>query len=296
MDRLASDRMFVAVMETGSFAEAARRLGTSSGQASKLVSGLEQRLGTRLLHRTTRALAPTELGQVYFEQIRTLLAELEALDQSLQDAGARPRGRLRLTAPLTFGTMELAHVLNQFATDYPEIALEVSFSDRMVNLVDEGFDAAIRIGTPEDSSLVARRLRETRGLLVASDAYLERRGVPQVPEDLAEHDCIIDTNRRPPHLWRLRDTAVTVSGRLTYSNAAACLDAAEQGLGIAYLPDFVASHSLIAQKVQRLMPEHEAPPFGIYALYPTGRHLARKVRVLVDFLALKLAGPATPLP
>src|SRR5690606_37786250 len=148
--------MFVAVMETGSFTAAAERLGTSSGQASKLVARLESTLGVRLLSRTTRAVSATEAGQAYFGRLRPLLEEFDALDAAIRDASHAPRGRLRLTAPLTFGTMEIAPALNAFAQKFPEIALDVSFTDRLVSLVDEGFDLAVRVGRPEDSSMIAR--------------------------------------------------------------------------------------------------------------------------------------------
>lgn len=288
MDRLAADRMFIAVMETGSFTAAAGRLGTSSGQASKLVSRLEAGLGVRLLNRTTRAVSATEVGQAYFEQIRSLIEEYDTLDQSVLDAAHSPRGRVRLTAPLTFGTAELVPALTAFACAYPEISLNVSFSDRVVNLVDEGFDAAVRIGRPRDTTLIARKLCQTRLVLVASGAYLDRRGPPVRPEDLAAHDCIIDTNFRDPGHWPFRrdGAAVTVPvrGRLSYSNAEACLKAAEAGLGLAYVPDFVAAGSLGAGRVRALLDEHRDDPFGVFALYPPGRHLAAKVRVLVDHL------------
>lgn len=289
MDRLASDRMFVAVMETGSFTAAADRLGTSSGQASKLVSRLESELGVRLLNRTTRAVAATEVGRAYFEQVRALIEEYDTLDQSVRDAAHAPRGRVRLTAPLTFGTTELVPALTAFACAYPEISLDVQFTDRVVSLVDEGFDAAIRVGRPADTTLIARKLCEMRLVLVASDAYLDRRGRPAVPEDLAAQDCIIDTNFRDPGRWNFRrDGAVvpvSVRGRLSYSNAEACLMAAEAGLGLAYVPDFVAAGSLRAGRVRALLGACADAPYGVFALYPPGRHLAAKVRVLVDHLA-----------
>ena len=294
MDRLDCDRMLVAVLETGSFAAAAVRLGTSSGQASKLVSRLEAELGARLLNRTTRALAPTEVGQAYFERIRALLDEFDQLDLTVKDAARTPRGRLKVTAPLTFGITQLAPALNDFAVRYPEIAVEVQFSDRIVSLVDEGFDAAIRVGRADDSSLIARKLCSTRIILVASDGYLARRGKPEQPEDLGQHECVIDTNFRDPGIWRFAapsgPIAVAVSGRLRYSNAEACLGAAEIGLGIAYVPDFVAAGSLRQGRVRPLLNEFEVPPFGIFALYPPGRHLAAKVRVFVDFLADRFKG------
>ncbi|WP_347311194.1 LysR family transcriptional regulator [Defluviimonas sp. SAOS-178_SWC] len=289
MDRLASDRMFIAVMETGSFTAAAGRLGTSSGQASKLVSRLEAELGVRLLNRTTRAVSATEVGQAYFEQIRTLIEDYDTLDQSVLDAARAPRGRVRLTAPLTFGAVELVPALTTFASAYPEISLDVSFSDRIVNLVDEGFDAAVRIGRPRDTTLIARKLSEMRLVLVASDGYLGRRGVPDCPEHLTEHDCIIDTNFRDPGHWPFRRDGrlltVPVHGRLSFSNAEACLKAAEAGLGFGYVPDVIAVESLGAGRVRAVLGDYSDEPLGVFALYPPGRHLAAKVRVLVDHLA-----------
>jgi DNA-binding transcriptional LysR family regulator len=292
MDRLGCDRLFVAVMETGSFAAAAQKLGMSAGQASKLISALEAELGVRLLNRTTRALAPTEVGQAYFDRIRPILDDLDSLDAEVQDRAATPRGRLRLTAPLTFGTLRLVPALNAFAALYPEIDLDVSFTDRMVNLVDEGFDAAIRAGRMADSSLIARKLCDMHTVLVAAPAYLEKAGVPLQPADLADHACIIDSNFRDPLIWRFRGPdgpmAVPLTGRLRYSNAEACLQAAEAGLGIAHLPDFVAAPSLAAGRVEALLGDWAEEPGGIYAVYPPGRHLSAKLRLLIDHLAESL--------
>ena len=295
MDRLDCDRMFVAVMEAGSFARAAERIGTSAGQASKLVSRLEAELGARLLNRTTRALAATEVGQAYFERVRALIEEFDALDASVRSASGTASGRLRLTAPLTFGVTQLAPALLDFAAAFPRIELDVSFSDRVVSLVDEGFDAAVRVGRPADSSLIARRLSAMRLVLVAAEAYLARAGVPAHPGEVAGHACIIDTNFREPLTWRFRDAggaplAVAVRGSLRFGNGEACLMAAEAGLGLAYVPSFVAGDSLRAGRVRALLRGHEDEPFGVYAMYPPGRHLAAKVRVLVDFLAERYRG------
>ena len=295
MPRLESDRLFVAVMETGSLAGAARRLGLSSGQASKLLGRLEADLGVRLLNRSTRALAPTEVGQAYYDRIRVLLDDLDTLDAEVQDRAANPRGRLRLTAPLTFGTLRLVPALNDFARAYPEIDLDVSFTDRMVNLVDEGFDAAIRAGRVADTSLIARKLCDMQTILVASPAYLDAHGTPAHPGDLAAHQAIIDTNFRDPLIWRFRDAdrpvSIPLTARLRYSNAEACLQAAEAGLGIAHVPDFVAGPSLAAGRTCALLTDFAEAPGGIYALYPPGRHLAAKLRALVDFLAARFHRP-----
>lgn len=287
--------MFVAVMETGSFVGAAARLGTGSGQASKLVSRLESELGVRLLNRTTRAVSATEAGQAYFERIRPLLEEFDSLDRSIRNISQIPRGLLRLTAPLTFGTVDLTQALNDFSLCYPEIALDVSFSDRVVNLVDEGFDMAVRIGRPQDTSLIARKLCTVRIVLVGSPGYLDQHGEPMAPEELATHSCIIDTNFREPDRWlfqgRENETiAVAIAGRLRYSNAEACLRAAEAGLGLARVPSFVAGPAISSGAVRLLLKPYETAPFAIYVLYPHSRHLAAKVRVLVDFLAERYQG------
>lgn len=287
--------MFVAVMETGSFTAAAERLGTSSGQASKLVSRLESELGARLLSRTTRAVSPTEVGQAYFDRLRPLLDEFDNLDAAIRDTSRTPRGRLRLTAPLTFGTVEIAPALNLFASRFPEIELDVSFSDRVVNLVDEGFDLAVRVGHPTDSSMIARKLCDVRIVVIGSPAYLEKHGEPETPAELSRFDCIIDTNFRDPGRWPFRDAggapaSVHVGGRIRYSNAEACLKAAEAGLGLACVPSFIAGEAVRTGRMLRVLRAFETAPYAVHALYPHSRHLAAKVRVLVDFLAERYRG------
>ena len=295
MDRLECDRMFIAVMETGAFASAAARLKTSSGQASKLVSRLETDLGVRLLNRTTRSVSPTEAGQAYYERLRPLIDELETLDLDIRNISQSPRGRLRLTAPLTFGTTELAPALNEFARSHPDIELEVSFTDRVVNLVDEGFDMAVRVGRPGDSSLIVRRLCAVRIVVVATSAYVEDHAPVEKPEDLTRHACIIDTNFREPEKWPFRHPSgkaytAGVTGRIRYSNTEACLQAAEAGLGIACLPAFVAGEAIRSGRVIRLLKDFESEPYDVHVLYPHNRHLAAKVRLLVDALVARYRG------
>ena len=289
MDRLSCDRMFAAVMETGSFTQAAARFGTTSGQASKLVSKLESALGVRLLNRTTRAVSPTEAGRAYFDRLRPLLEEFDALDAALHDVTAAPRGRLRITAPLTFGLLELMPLLNSFATLWPDIELDVSFTDRVVNLVDEGFDLAIRVGRPVDSTMIARKLCEMRLITLAAPSWLAEHGTPQTPEDLSDLPCILDGNFRDQGRWPfIKEGAainVAVRGRLRFTNAEACLRAAEAGLGLACVPGFVAARALGEGRVQQVLAAFEPEPFGVYAIYPHSRHLAAKVRVFVDYLS-----------
>lgn len=294
MDRLDCDRMFVAVIESGSFAAAARRLGVSSGQASKLISKLESDLGVQLVKRTTRALSVTEIGQAYHERIKTLLEELDALDVAVRQQSGAPGGRLRLSAPMSFGTICLTPILLDFACAFPDIRLEVSFADRAVSLVDEGFDIAVRIGQPSDSSLIGRKLCDARIILVAAPTYLERQGWPETPADLAQHDCIIDSNFTDPTNWPFADgkgvKTAPISGRLRFSSAETCLAAAKAGFGIANVPSFVAGPALRGGEVRQLLANYETTPHAIHALYPPARHLALKVRVLIDFLSERFQG------
>ena len=289
MERLSAERMFLKVADLGSFAAAAAQLGTSSGQASKLVARLEEGLGVKLINRTTRALALTEAGIAYAKRLRALVEDFDDLTTAVQNASTAPRGLLRLSAPVSFGTLRLAPLLSRFACAYPEIRLEVQFNDRIVNLVDEGFDAAIRVGGPRDALLKGRRLRSAHMHTVAAQSYLSARGTPQRPEDLASHDCIMDTNFRDPNRWHFRDGLFApVGGRITFSNASACLTAAEAGLGIAYVPDFVAKESLAAGRVQAILSDYAHEAVDVQVLYPDGRHLPNKVRVLIDFLVAAL--------
>lgn len=287
--RLAPERMFVKVVETGSFAAAAASLGTSSGQASKLVARLEADLGVKLLNRTTRALSLTEAGQAAADRLRALLEGFDDLSAEMQQAAIVPRGRIRMTVPLSFGVSRLAPLLADFARQYPDIALDVQFTDRVANLVDEGFDVAIRVGAPRAEGLFARRLGRAEMVIVAAPDYLARAGVPQVPGDLAQHACILDTNFRDPGQWEFAGgQRVPVAGRLVFSNAFACLVAAEAGLGVAFLPDFVAEASLAAGRVRPILAGHRPPPAPIHALYPGGRQVPAKVRVLIDYMVAAL--------
>jgi DNA-binding transcriptional LysR family regulator len=288
--------MFVAVLESGGFSRAAARLGTSSGQASKLVSKLEADLGVQLLNRTTRALSPTELGRAYYEQVKRLIEEFDALDASVRSASGRAIGRINLSAPLSFGAIQLMPALLDFARAFPDIQLDVGFSDRAVDLVEEGFDLAVRVGAPRDANLIARKLCNSRVVAAASHGYLAERGEPTEPDQLADHECIIDANFREPRFWPFQARGqpqpimVPVKGRLRFSNADACLAAAEAGLGIAYLPSFIAGPRIAAGALKPLLLAFEVPRSGVHALYPPARHLAYKVRVLVDFLVERFRG------
>ncbi|MBS0855133.1 MULTISPECIES: LysR family transcriptional regulator [unclassified Tatumella] len=290
MERLECDRMFIAVVEAGSFTAAARRLHTSHGQASKLISRLEHILGVQLFRRSTRSLAVTEVGLAYYQRVRALIDEYDALNDAIRHTSEAPAGRLRISAPVTFGTTQLTPRLIDFAGRYPDIELDVSYADRLVNIIDEGFDLALRIGSLPDSSLMARKLCDIRILLVASPQYLARRGTPQHWSALEHHDCIIDTNFRDPFRWPFSAPAgglqeQAVSGRLKFSNAEVCLQAVTAGLGIARLPTFVAGDALKRLQVVTVLDDYAPAPLGLFALYPPAKYLAHKSRAMIDYLA-----------
>jgi DNA-binding transcriptional LysR family regulator len=293
VDRLDEINAFAAVADARSFTQGARRLGVSAAQVSKLIAKLESRLGARLLNRTTRTVSLTDTGRAYLEGARQLIEDFQVLESSVTEHGG-PRGLLRVSTPVTFGAVELTDALLDFARAYPDVALEISATDRMVNLVEEGFDAAVRIGQLGDSSLVARKLAAVRLVTCAAPAYLARAGTPESPEDLARHEAIIDTNAADPSAWRFRSDGrareARVRGRLRFSGANACVAAARAGFGVARIPAFAAAEDLRAGRLKALLCDFEPEPIHVHAVYPHARHLAPKVRAFVDFLAERYAG------
>ncbi|MBM3603761.1 MAG: LysR family transcriptional regulator [Alphaproteobacteria bacterium] len=288
MDRLAADRMFVQVVRLNGFSAAAARMATSPGQASKLVSRLEAQLGVRLLNRTTRAISLTAEGEAYLARISTILDQLDDLDNDLRAAKGQPNGLLRLTAPLSFGTAQLMPALTDFAKDHPGIALDVDFTDSIVSLAEQGFDAAIRVGPLRDSALTARKLGVMRIQIVAAPAYLAARGTPRRPTDLADHDIITDMNFARPDDWSFRQDgrtqAVHVRGRLRFSNADACVQAAEAGLGVTRVPDFISAAAVRDGRLKAILTDFAQEEFVVLALTPPGRHMPARLRLLIDSL------------
>jgi DNA-binding transcriptional LysR family regulator len=293
MDRLDEIRAFAAVAEARSFTQGARKLGVSGAQVSKLVAKLENRLGQRLLNRTTRDVSLTDTGQAYLEQARDLLERFDALETRVRDQSG-PSGTLRVSAPVSFGKGQLTPALLDFARRCEAVALDVSFSDRMVNLVEEGFDVAVRIGQLNDSSLVARRLAAVRMVTCASPDYLARAGALTALEHLAQHEAIIDANGREPTIWRFGPHSdareVRVHGRLRFNGAEPCVAAAVAGFGVTRSPAFAAAEDLRAGRLTPVLCDVEPELIHVYAVYPHARHLAAKVRAFVDFLAQRYAG------
>lgn len=293
MDRVDEIAAFAAVADASSFTQASRRLGVSGAQVSKLVARLENRLGARLLNRTTRDVSLTDTGRAYLERARQVLEDFQSLENSVRDQSG-PRGLLKISAPMSFGASQLTPALLDFATAYPDVSLEVSSTDRLVNLVEEGFDVAVRIGSLADSSLVARRLAAVRLVTCAGPDYLARHGAPQTLDDLADHEAILDGNMADPRIWRFggygdyRD--VRVHGRLRFTGADACVAAARAGFGITRTPAFAAADDLRAGLLTPVLCNFEPEMIYVHAVYPHARHLAAKVRAFVDFLAQRYAG------
>ena len=280
---------FVRVAETGSFSEAARRLGLSKSMISRQVSSLEAELGVRLLHRTTRSLSPTEAGRAYLERCQRILADLDEANLLVSQLQTTPRGRLRVSAPLSFGIGHLSSALPGFLTRYPEIELDMNMTDRHVDLVEEGWDVAVRIGRLADSSLICRRLAPIRRLAAASPSYLERRGAPLIPLDLEGHDCLTHSGMVSSE-WRFvtpegQPLQVTVRGRFHADNGDVLRDMAVAGVGIVMLPTFFLGDDIRAGRLVPLLESYIPLDVSLNAVYPHGRHLSPKVRAFVDYLA-----------
>lgn len=283
MDVFAQMQLFVKVVESAGFTAAARSLGVPKSTVSRQVARLEDRLGVRLLHRTTRALRPTEAGQAYYERCARILADLSEAEQAVSRAQVIPRGPLKITAPLTFGYLFMGDLVAGFLRAYPEVVLDLSLSDRKVDLIEEGYDVAIRAGTLDDSSLVARRLGPATMMVVASPDYLARRGTPLHPQDLKDHDCL-RYEQGSLASWRFAgDVLVSVDGPLVSNNGDILRSAAVAGLGLTYAPRFIVGAEVRSGKLVGVLGDHVQSLGGIWAIYPANRHLSAKVRAFVDY-------------
>ena len=289
MDTLTRMRAFVAVADAGGYSAAARKIGKSKALLSKYVRELEDELGALLLNRTTRQVSLTHAGEVYLRRGSELIAEIDGLGDLVRDQTAATGGVIRLSAPRAFADSPLGTVFTDFANEHSGIELEIDLSDRFVDLVEEGYDLAIRITTPDDTELIARRLAPMRLVTVAAPALLERTGRPKEPADLRDMPCVIDTNGRQPTNWRYRaddGTTITVpvsQSRIRANSPVMALRAAQAGLGIARVPDFVAACAKGA--LEELLVPYAWDSALIQALYPHRRHQTQRVRMLIDYLA-----------
>jgi DNA-binding transcriptional LysR family regulator len=289
VDRLTEMEAFVQVVDHGGFTDAARKMGLSKSAVSKHVSALEARLAVRLLNRTTRRVSPTEVGLAYYDRARSVLAEASDADSMVTAMQAVPKGSLRVSAPVSFGVKQVSAAVARFLCDYPEVDINMVLDDRFVELVAEGYDVAIRIGALADSSLKARKLAETRGLIVAAPGYLAEMGTPRGIDDLNEHRLLHYSQLSTGNFWRLRgpsgeERQIRVGGRLTVNNGESLMKAAEAGLGIAQIPSFMLGDALPAGRLVEVLADRPPEILGIYAIYPQGRFPQPKLRAFVDFL------------
>lgn len=291
MDRIEAMTVFAAVADAGGFAAAARRLRLSPAAATRAVAALEARLGIRLLNRTTRRLSLTEPGARFLETARRLLAELDAAEKSAAGAAAEPVGQLVVTAPATFGRLHVAPLLGDFLAAHPGVTARLLLVDRVVDLVEEGIDAAVRIGALPDSSLQARKVGEVRRQVVASRAYLRRRGTPRHPRDLASHD-IIAFGSGGGREWKFgagkERVSVTVAPRLEVNDAAAAIALVERGDGLTRILSYQAAAALAARRLVPVLEPFVPPPFPVQLVHPSGRLLPAKTRAFLDFAAERL--------
>lgn len=288
MDRFVELRTYAAVAEAGSLSAAARRLGTTKSVVSRRLGDLEARLGARLVNRSARGLALTDAGSRLYHRVVRLLTDLAEAEEELIQDRAEVQGVLRIAAPTTFGTLYLSRVLLNFTAEHPGVTLDVDLDDRMTDLASGGYDLAVRIGRLPDSSLVARTLAPSRHVVCASPDYLLRHGVPQRPDDLKDHACLLYSNRDPNPVWTLmaerRPRAIRVGSGLRANNGEVLRDAALAGRGIGLLPTFIAAPALASGDLRVLLPDHPPPEGTISAVYLASRHLSSKVRLLIDHL------------
>jgi DNA-binding transcriptional LysR family regulator len=286
MDRIEAMTAFVAVSDLQGFAPAARRLGVSASAVTRLVASLEQRLGTRLLQRTTRSVTLTDVGARYLERARRILADLAEADSAAQAEQAQPTGRLVVAAPVGFGRLHVTPLMSAYLQRYAEVSGELRLNDRMVNLVEEGIDVAIRVGDLADSSLIARPVGQMRRIVVASPDYLVRRGEPMTPEAIAAHDTIQFGTAVAAPEWRFikdgQDLRVPHAPRFTCNVADAAIWHAAQGGGLTRVLAYQAAEALAAGKLKVVLADCEQPPMPIHIVYPTSRLLSAKVRAFID--------------
>lgn len=284
---------FVYVAEYESFTRAAKELGVSTAQVSRQVSALEKRLNIKLLYRTTRKVSLTEEGRVFYQHCRSVLDGLDAAEQAVSNLQSRPQGRIKLTAPVTYGEQQLLPLVNDFMVQYSDIEVTAFLSNQKIDLVDGGYDLAIRIGKLSDSTMMAKKLSRRTNFVCAAPAYLEKYGTPHALSELSQHNCLLGTR----DYWHFiendkeagKERNMRVSGTVQYNSGHSLVDAALKGLGIVQLPDYYVQRHLASGALVSLLDNYREPEEGIWAVYPHNRHLSPKIRLLVDYLTERLA-------
>ncbi len=288
MDRLISMKAFAQVVDTGSFTQAADRLGVTRAAISKSVMQLEKQLGARLLNRTTRRVSPTEVGLVYHDRCRAILADIDEAERAVSSLHDEPRGRLRINAPMSFALLHLTGPLTDFMARYPEVKVQMIMNDRHVDMIDGGFDLGIRIGRLTDSSLIARRISKSRRVTCAAPDYLDAHGTPNHPQDLRDHVCLTYGHLSHGTRWTFAgptgEVAVTIDAALCVNNGDFLCDAALKGRGIVSMPTFIVGDGLRSGRLVKVLQDWSPAPADISVIYPPHRYLSAKVRVFIDFL------------
>ncbi|WP_050419953.1 LysR family transcriptional regulator [Bradyrhizobium tropiciagri] len=295
MDRLRAFEVFAAVVGQGSFTRAADKLETSPANVTRYVNELEEMLGARLLNRTSRRLSMTETGKTLYDRALSILEEVAEAEAIASSTAMQPRGRLRINAPLSFGILHLAPLWPRFMARYPDIELDISLVDRLVDLVDEGFDLAVRISRGGSPSLISRKLAAIHHFVCASPDYVARHGAPQTPDDIRNHACIAYAYSASAEEWRLLDRddklhTVPVSNIFHTNNGETACAAATAGFGLILQPTFLIGELLRQGRLVRLLPDYHTPEIDVLAVYPSRRHVSAKVRVMVDFLVEAFRG------
>ena len=289
MDRLDAMQAFIAVADLQGFAPAARKLGLSPSAVTRLIAALEERLGARLLQRTTRQVTLTDAGSRYLERARRILADVEEAEDAVEGERIRPGGRLVISAPVGFGRLHVSPVVSAYLKRYPEVGADLRLSDRMINLVEEGVDLAVRIGHLPDSTLVARHVGEMRRIVVAAPEYLKARGEPKRPAEIAAHDTIQFGAMTAAPDWRFvedgQEIRVSPTPRFATNAADAAIQHAEAGGGLTRVLAYQAAASLKAGRLKIVLAKFEQPPLPIHIVYPTSRLLSAKVRTFIDLVA-----------
>src|SRR5580698_6975050 len=288
MDRIDAMQALVAVADLRGFAPAARKLGLSPSGVTRLIAALEERVGARLLQRTTRSVTLTDAGARYLERIRRILADVEEAEGAVERERTRPSGRLAVSAPIGFGRLHVSPVMSAYLKRYPEVSGELRLSDRMINLVEDGIDLAVRIGHLSDSSLVARHVGEMRRIVVASNNYLKQRGEPITPEAIASHETIQFGAISAPPDWRFvrgdREVRVACTPRFATNSADAAIQYAEQDGGLTRVLAYQAAEAIKAGRLRIVLAKFEQPALPIHIVYPTSRLLSSKVRAFIDLV------------
>ena len=284
---------FVYVAEYESFTRAAKELGISTAQVSRQISALEKRLNIRLLYRTTRKVSLTEEGRVFYQHCRGVIDGLDAAEQAVSNLQTKPQGRIKLTAPVTYGEQQLLPLINDFMVQYRDIEVTAFLSNQKIDLIEGGYDLAIRIGKLSDSTMMAKKLSHRTNFVCAAPTYLEKHGIPHFLSELSEHNCLLGTR----DYWHFiendkeagKERNMRVSGTVQYNSGHSLVDAALKGLGIVQLPDYYVQKHLASGALVSVLDNYREPEEGIWAIYPHNRHLSPKIRLLVDYLAERLS-------